>query len=52
VRADRRDHELGVVPPHGLPVADAATADEPGGVDPERPAQVTAPPEDERGGTA
>jgi tellurite resistance protein TerC len=48
VRADRRDRELGVVPPHGLPVSDAATVDEPGGVDPERPAQVTAPPEDER----
>ena len=55
IRADRRDRELGIVSPHGLPVSDAATTDEPGGVDPDRRApidgQVTAPPEDERGGT-
>jgi tellurite resistance protein TerC len=51
VRADRRDHELGIASPHDLPVSDASTIEEAGGVDPERPEQVTAPPEDGHGGT-
>ena len=34
--ADKRDHEKGIVPPHGLPVHDAEDVDEPGGVDPKR----------------
>jgi tellurite resistance protein TerC len=37
LRADARDRAAGVVPPTHLPVADAADADEPGGVDPSRP---------------
>jgi tellurite resistance protein TerC len=36
LRADRRDRAAGVAPPHDLPVADAASVDEPGGVDPHR----------------
>ncbi len=36
LRADKRDREAGILPPHGLPVDDAETADEPGGVDPAR----------------
>jgi tellurite resistance protein TerC len=36
LRADRRDRAAGVAPPHDLPVDDAASVDEPGGVDPHR----------------
>ncbi len=36
LRADTRDRAAGVTPPHELPVDDVATADEPGGVDPQR----------------
>jgi tellurite resistance protein TerC len=36
LRADRRDRAAGVAPPHDLPVADASSVDEPGGVDPHR----------------
>jgi len=36
LRADKRDHALGVHTPHGLPVTDATSTDEPGGVDPHR----------------
>ena len=38
LRADRRDHEAGLNPPAGLPVSDADSADEQGGVEPDRPA--------------
>lgn len=36
LRADRRDRDAGITPPDELPVSDATTIDEPGGVDPER----------------
>jgi tellurite resistance protein TerC len=36
MRADRRDHEAGVKTPHNLPVTDAESVDELGGVDPDR----------------
>jgi tellurite resistance protein TerC len=36
LRADKRDHALGIHTPHGLPVTDAESIDEPGGVDPNR----------------
>ena len=36
LRADRRDRDAGVAPPHDLPVTDATSVDEPGGVDPHR----------------
>jgi tellurite resistance protein TerC len=36
LRADKRDRESGILPPHGVPVDDAVTADEAGGVDPDR----------------
>ncbi len=36
LRADRRDREAGITPPHELPVDDVASADEPGGVEPQR----------------
>lgn len=42
IRADRRDREAGITPPHDLPVADAASVGEPGGVDPERDHRPTA----------
>jgi tellurite resistance protein TerC len=41
LRADKRDREAGILPPHDLPVADAESAEEPGGVDPERPTTRT-----------
>jgi tellurite resistance protein TerC len=41
LRADKRDHAAGLVPPHDLPVDDAEHADEPGGVDPDRPTTRT-----------
>ncbi|MFP5316800.1 MAG: TerC family protein [Acidimicrobiia bacterium] len=47
LRADARDRRAGILPPADLPVVDAATIDEPGGVDPSR----TAAPDDRRGGT-
>jgi len=43
LRADKRDRERGVLPPRDLPVSDAEDADEPGGVDPERPASRPRP---------
>ena len=36
LRADRRDHAAGASPPQDLPVTDAVSADQPGGVDPDR----------------
>ncbi|MCU1378265.1 MAG: Integral rane protein TerC [Acidimicrobiales bacterium] len=36
LRADRRDRTTGIVPPPELPVSDAGTSDELGGVDPDR----------------
>jgi tellurite resistance protein TerC len=36
LRADTRDREAGILPPHEVPVDDAAHTDEPGGVDPQR----------------
>jgi tellurite resistance protein TerC len=39
LRADRRDRERGILPPHETPVVDAESSDEPGGVDPARPAE-------------
>jgi tellurite resistance protein TerC len=36
VRADRRDRTRGITPPPDVPVSDASTSDEPGGVDPDR----------------
>jgi tellurite resistance protein TerC len=36
LKADRRDREAGIEPPAHVPVTDAATIDEPGGVDPGR----------------
>jgi tellurite resistance protein TerC len=36
LRADKRDRERGVLPPKDEPVTDAVSADEPGGVDPDR----------------
>jgi tellurite resistance protein TerC len=36
IRADRADREAGVLPPQGLDVSDAESAEEPGGVDPHR----------------
>lgn len=36
LRADRRDHAAGARPPEDLPVTDADSVDEPGGVDPRR----------------
>ncbi len=36
LRVDQRDRDCGITPPHDLPVANAATIDEPSGVDPER----------------
>ena len=36
LRAEQRDRDPDVTPPHDLPVADATTIDEPGGVDPRR----------------
>ena len=36
LRADRRERDPGVTPPHDVAVADATTIDEPSGVDPER----------------
>ncbi len=42
LKADARDREAGILPPKDSPVHDAATADEPGGVDPDR----TSDPED------
>jgi tellurite resistance protein TerC len=41
LRADKRDRQSGVLPPHELPVTDAESVEEAGGVDPERP---TSPP--------
>ncbi|HVE93840.1 MAG TPA: TerC family protein [Acidimicrobiales bacterium] len=38
LRADERDRRNGITPPGNLPVHDAADMDEPGGVDPDRPA--------------
>jgi tellurite resistance protein TerC len=37
LRADRLERASGVIPPHDLPVHDASSIDEPGGVDPDRP---------------
>jgi tellurite resistance protein TerC len=36
LQADARDRAAGITPPHEAPVEDAASADEPGGVDPRR----------------
>jgi tellurite resistance protein TerC len=36
LRADRRDRTRGITPPPDVPVSDASTSDEPGGVDPDR----------------
>jgi tellurite resistance protein TerC len=36
LRADSRDRAAGITPPGHLPVADASSVEEPGGVDPER----------------
>ncbi|MGK2947502.1 MAG: TerC family protein [Acidimicrobiales bacterium] len=41
LRADKRDREAGILPPHDTPVDDADEADEPGGVDPSRSSSST-----------
>ncbi len=45
LRADKRDWKRGIIPPHAAHgVADAADADEPGGVDPKRRSEVGGEP--------
>ena len=39
--ADKRDRERGITPPHVVPMSDETSADEAGGVDPERPPAPT-----------
>ena len=47
LRADKADRERGIATPHDLPVTDAATAEQPGGVDPSRTPDDPSPtPED------